>query len=182
MENKILGGFTLIELLVVVLIIGILAAVAVPQYQNAVERSRATQGITLLKSIKQAYDAHYMAAGEYARKFDELALDVPWTGNTRFAPSATDTKSNGEWSAEIEITEYITLFVSRIKGKYKGAGFLVAYASPAGEGEKELRCFERKTDASFLFDTSLPQGAYCEKIVKGTFANENVYSRKYRLP
>ena len=71
------SGFTLIELLVVVLIVGILAAVALPQYQKAVEKSRAVQALTVLKAIVQAEETYYLTKGEYTGQLDLLDIEIP---------------------------------------------------------------------------------------------------------
>ena len=70
-------GFTLIELLVVVLIIGILAAVALPQYQKAVWRSRFATLKELTKNIANAEEAYYLANGEYTNDLDSLSVGIP---------------------------------------------------------------------------------------------------------
>ena len=70
-------GFTLIELLVVVLIIGILAAVALPQYTLAVEKSRAAEPMAVLRSVRDAQEIYYMANGMYAEDLEDLDVKVP---------------------------------------------------------------------------------------------------------
>ena len=58
-------GFTLIELLVVVLIIGILAAIAVPQYFKVVEKGKASEGLATLDSLRSAQERYLAATGSY---------------------------------------------------------------------------------------------------------------------
>ncbi len=72
-----LGGFTLIELLVVVLIIGILAAIALPKYEIAVEKAHAAEALTVLRSVREAQEIYYMANGEYATDLETLDIQFP---------------------------------------------------------------------------------------------------------
>ncbi len=65
------------ELLVVVLIIGILAAVAVPQYQRAVRRSRFVEAISISRDVMQQQQLFKMANGTYAADFEELGFQPP---------------------------------------------------------------------------------------------------------
>ena len=67
-------GFTLIELLVVVLIIGILAAMAMPAYFKAVERSRVAEAETLIGTVVNAQQRYKMKTGRYTETWK--ALDV----------------------------------------------------------------------------------------------------------
>ena len=57
-------GFTLIELMIVVAIIGILAAVAIPQYQNYLARTQVAEALALIAPVKQSVAEYYSTNGE----------------------------------------------------------------------------------------------------------------------
>ena len=159
------NGFTLIELLVVVLIIGILSAIALPQYQKAVEKSRSTQALTLLKTVSQALEAYHLANGTSTcpTSFDDLGISVGWTGNGKWLAMNMPTLSNEDWSLQLWCSaenEYVS--VGRIKGPYTGAGFMYYIKAPDNSiPPHTVLCVERKKSGA-NFDKQ--RGDYCQKM------------------
>ncbi len=74
------SGFTLIELLVVVLIIGILSAIALPQYNRAVAKARAAEAVTLFKQLAVVERAYRLSTGRYNRSLEGMDIQLPNMG------------------------------------------------------------------------------------------------------
>jgi len=113
-------GFTLIELLVVVLIIGILAAVAVPQYQQAVWKARIAEAVTAIKATANAEKVYFMENGTYTRDFHALDVAVGTPG-TATDPSINYIQTMTNWRiklAEIEGNSIYTQALSLAGGLY----------------------------------------------------------------
>ena len=75
-KSRLSNGFTLIELLVVVLIIAILAAIAIPQYETAVERSRMTEAVTNVKAVYRADEMYKLVTGNHTTDFNLLDVSI----------------------------------------------------------------------------------------------------------
>ena len=100
MNNK--KGFTLIELLVVVLIIGILAAMAMPQYFKAVERSRMTEADTLLGSNAQAQRRKFLQRNSFTTNYKGLDVSPKdSSGSTYYTKGNPTTGANGNGFAVV---------------------------------------------------------------------------------
>ena len=86
-------GFTLIELLVVIALISILAAMAVVQYRNSIQRTQEATLKTDLFRMRDAIDQYYADKGKYPSSLDSLVSD----GYMRKVPEDPFTKTSDSW-------------------------------------------------------------------------------------
>ena len=115
MKNK---AFTLIELLVVVLIIGILAAIALPKYEKAVVKARFAEALINLKAIADAQKVCYLEKGEVC-SFEEMAITPPGvltidtsgsqTENFSYRAQIEDSNGNKIWSQALYFKEDVCI-------------------------------------------------------------------------
>ena len=87
--KKIQSGFTLIELMIVVAIIGILAAIAIPQYQNYVARAQMSEALSLASGGKVALAEYFQSNGVFPGNNDTAGIGVSTTIKGKYVTSVT---------------------------------------------------------------------------------------------
>ena len=158
-------GFTLLELLVVVLIIGILAGIALPQYKKAVWKSRAKSMLPILRTMKNSIDIYYMTNDVYPSKLEELDIDLE--GYSKTCSYLGPTYKTGGCKANDYLNLYLNVVVTGKdctpifqfnQGPYIGAGFFI-------NTHNKIYCYEHSS--------YIPQvKSFCEKMMGCEFRND----------
>ncbi len=170
-------GFTLLELLVVVLIIGILAAVALPQYRKAVLKSQFSTVFPLVKAVQEAQEAHYLAEGTYTTEIDELGVDVPGAEGTSDGTSTLLTYGNGRYQIIIE--------PHLVSGSVmKNGAFIIMYQRSYNHAKRDGGWFRGSAALCVAWENG---GAMAENICKSMGGTDPIpgghgHATGYKLP
>ncbi|HEZ7078191.1 TPA: pilin [Neisseria meningitidis] len=108
--NTLQKGFTLIELMIVIAIVGILAAVALPAYQDYTARAQVSEAILLAEGQKSAVTEYYLNHGE-------------WPGNNTSAGVASSSTIKGKYVKEVTVANGVitaTMLSSGVNKEIQG--------------------------------------------------------------
>jgi len=137
MKNQMQKGFTLIELMIVVAIIGILAAIAIPQYQNYIARAQASEPVSLLGAAKTPIAEFVASNGKFpaTTDLDELGITDDGAGavaKSKFIDTITTTPvapAKGVFSGTLEAK----LVTTDLNAGLAGKTIALAYSSNTGK-------------------------------------------------
>jgi len=144
-ENE---GFTLIELLVVIIIIGILAAIALPSFLNQAAKARQAEGKNNVGAVNRAQQAFRLENPTFASDFATLAIGIPSQGNNYTFNITTSTGTEAVVTAESG-DESIKQYSGGVSIDTQGQTFAISCESqeinqaapaPAPLAEGEARC------------------------------------------
>ena len=115
-------GFSLIELLIVVVIIGILAAIAIPKFANTKEKAYIAQMKSDLKNLASAQESYFSDKNTYASIADIKLAPYSWTVSGGAANvTATGTATASGWSATLVDARVATATATKNCGIYAGS-------------------------------------------------------------
>lgn len=162
MKEKNKKGFTLLEMLVVVLIIGILAAVALPQYQIAVEKGRAAEVIMNIATIKREIQTYV------------TAKDLP-KDYINYKDFATVELSGGKWDDTTYRTKFFAYnaYITR-----EGGSMEIPRINETEDYMYDLYCTQFG-DEYYNDDTPMPDGWYCSCVTERTDFGRKMCKRIY---
>ena len=164
-ENK--HGFTLIELLVVVLIIGILAAIALPQYRRAVAKAEAAQLYGAAADMVRGAQTFYAIQDKWPTKIEELDIpyNLPVVEDSVCKSSALSGGIVRNEKYEFVLgtsTSWNTVSTRFASGPYKCTGFM--YHLKGNNNLTRLLCFE-KPEGHSTRGVKNKKGDFCEKVM-----------------